>query len=143
MFIKIRTTRIKFRSKEKDDIIASLATFNRQLLSERSGEWKRESEIDAWPMEVDGILDFMGYDLNGYRYDREKEELVIYSMFEYRIHVPCGAEQYSRFLDDLDRAMTHNLPVYCPMVGYYGDPDFTTGRSNKPILRVLMRYFLN
>lgn len=142
MFIKIRAIRIEFRSKEKDDIIKTLSEFNRRTSVGPRRERIREDGI-VWPEMVDGNLDRMGYDLTGYRYDRDNELLAIYTTFEYRLYVPCGEAEYLQFVEDVDTSMAHNIPVNCLMVAYYSDPDFTTFRSLNPGMRLFMRWIFH
>ena len=106
----------------------------------RDLDWGKDREL---PEDIHPELDKITFELEGYRYDRETEQLVIYTPFEYRLYCPCGELEYTRFSEDAAAAEAHDTVLECKMLAYYTDPDFTTFRSLNPMLNIIFRWFFH
>ena len=109
-------------------------------LRHQGREWDENREL---PEGFHPTLDRMCFELEGYRYDKESSEMIIYTPFEYRLHCPCGEEEYLQFAEEVDMAMAHNTNYTCKMLAYYSDPDFSTFRSLNPLLNICLRWFFH
>ncbi len=109
-------------------------------LRHQGREWDLNKEL---PEGFHPTLDQMCFELEGYRYDKENSQMVIYTPFEYRLYCPCGEAEYLQFAEEVDMAMAHNTNYTCKMLAYYMDPDISTFRSLNPLLQVAFRWFFH
>ena len=162
MYIRIGTIKKNFKKKLKDkdkqkeqraEEINPLRVYNMLPASLKLRELKPGERYDPrdldWPKDrelpenIHPELDKICFELEGYRYDRETEQLIIYTSFEYRLYCPCGELEYMRFSEDASAAEAHDTVLDCKMLAYYTDPDFQTLRSLNPMLNIIFRWFFH
>ncbi|MCR4892627.1 MAG: hypothetical protein K5989_10670 [Lachnospiraceae bacterium] len=105
--------------------------------------WRESDESVVLPDKLDKVLDKMAFDLEGYRYDKERERIVVYTDFEYRLYIPAGEKEYIQFMEDVEMAMAHNAAYNCQMIAYYMDPDLSTFSSLNPFMHLIFRAFFH
>ena len=156
MMIRIRAIKLAFSGKErkvdkdKEDLHEANTLKEYNLLPAsyktpdrirpRDQEWDKERVL---PENIDPVLDKMCFELDGYRYDKELEVIIIYTPFEYRLYCPCGEREFIKFSEEIDAAEAHNTVYDCRMLAYYSDPDFHTFQSLNPILHIVFRWFFH